>query len=189
MTVQPIHALDVAARTTRTAPGATPRAPHRASSGQRGVTPAPVVRLLPSPEPDPLAPAAPGVTPGWDHVEIDPELRRMTGHWVERYVRTALEIVAGERPASHVTRHTKPSVHHDLTRRALLATRAGAGPRRPGIDDALPRATVRGLHLSFLSRGVVEASAVVRHGDTHRAVACRFEWLRDRWTCTALDFC
>lgn len=159
------------------------------SARRSGVTP-PSVRLVPSaPDSDLGGAPAPGFAPGHDHAQVDPRMRRMMEHWVERYARTTLEIVAGERPAAHVARYTRTSVHQDLARRAVLATRAGAVPRAPGQDDSTPRPLVRRVHLSFITPRVVEAAVMVEQGETHRALACRFEWGRDRWRCTALEFC
>ena len=40
----------------------------------------------------------------------------------------------------------------------------------------------------FLARDVCEVSVRVRHGERYRAVAARFEQIRGRLQCTALEF-
>lgn len=143
-----------------------------------------LVRLL-----DPPVPAAEPGRPGCDLVPVDDEQRERLERWVGRYVQAAVEIVAGDRPAAQLARWTQRDVHADLTRRAELVARAGGHQpgrgRRPGVG----RPQVVSVRLSFLTPGVVEASAHVRHGERSRAVAGRFETFRDRWVCAALEFC
>jgi len=127
-------------------------------------------------------------TAGCDLVDVDPRLRADLERWVERYTQAVLEIVAGDRPAAQLSRWTRPSVHQDLSRRALLVARAGGhepGRRRPGLS----RPHVHRVRLAFLSTSTVEAAVHVRHGERSRAVAARFEVLRQRWVCTALELC
>ncbi|MFC6154480.1 Rv3235 family protein [Nocardioides yefusunii] len=133
--------------------------------------------------------------PVCDLVAIDPRRRRSVHQWVDRYARTVLEIISGERPATQVTRWTTVAVQHDLTRRAHLVARASSigasapAPASTGDHPGVPRATVRSVHVSFLDQHTVEASVHVRQGQQSRAFAARFEWRRERWVCTALDFC
>ena len=137
---------------------------------------------------DPPQPRGRRGAAGCDLVAVDPRLRADVERWVERYIQAVLEIVAGDRPAAQVSRWTKPSVHQDLSRRALLVARAGGhepGRRRAGLS----RPQVHGVRLSFLTSGTVEAAVHVRHGDRSRAVAARFEVQRQRWMCTALELC
>lgn len=160
----------------------------RAQRPQRGTVTAPLRLALPAPR---TSPEARGTRPGWDMTEVDPRLRGHVERWVERYAQAALEIVAGERPPSQLTRWTRTRVHQDLTRRAQLAIRA-TGRVHPGVARTAaghPRAQVHSSRLSFLDQDTVEAAVLVRHGERSRALAARFEWLRGRWICTALEFC
>lgn len=141
-------------------------------------------RQLAPPSPPPLAGA-----PSCDMVEVDPRMRHDVERWVERYVQAALEIVAGDRPASQLTRWTETGVHQDLVRRSALVARAGGHQPGRGRRPGLTRPTVHRVSLGFLELGVVEAAIHVRHGSRSRAVAGRFEAQRGRWTCTALEFC
>lgn len=167
----------------------------RAHRTRRDTVAAPSIRRVPGtaiPQP-----------PVCDLVDVAPQRRRNVQQWVDRYARTVLEIIAGERPVAQIARWTTLAVHHDLSRRAHLVARAGrravplpttaapnaanaaATPQHTGV----PRATVRSVHVSFVDESVVEASVHVRQGERSRAFAARFEWRRDRWVCTALDFC
>lgn len=139
----------------------------------------------------PQRPARPVTTPGWDLAPVDPRVRADVQSWVERYVQNALEAVAGERPPSQLARWSSTRVQQDLTRRTQLALRAG-GRVLPGVSRnaaSHPRTQVRSARLSFLSPTTVEAAVHVRHGERSRAVAAQFQWLRQRWVCTALEFC
>lgn len=120
-------------------------------------------------------------------VPIDLRLRRTIDQWTRRYVQAALEIVGGDRPATQVLRWTSPEVYADLRRRAWLVSRAGG--HRPGLARVQPvRPQVRSVHSCFLSDTVVECGVHVRYGARSRAVAARFERIREHWVCTALDF-
>lgn len=150
---------------------------------------APALRLAP---PQPSARTSqPGATPGWDLVPVDPRIRADLQAWAERYVQSALEAVAGERPPSQLARWTSARVQQDLVRRTQLALRAG-GRILPGVARNAaghPRTQVHSARLSFLSPTTVEAAVHVRHGERSRAVAAQFRWVRQRWVCTALEFC
>lgn len=135
----------------------------------------------------PRVQVAPGL-PGSDLVTVDPALRQGLEAWVGRYVQAVVEIVAGERPVNQVTRWCRREVYADLSRRAELVARA-AGTTAPGRRRAGARPLVAGVRVSFLDQHVVEASARVRHGERSRALALRFERVRDRWVCSALEFC
>lgn len=136
----------------------------------------------------PVVVARPG-RPGGDLVEVDPGARAKLETWVGLYVQAVVEIVAGERPPSQVTRWTRRDVYADLARRAELVARAGdhrvgQGRRRTGS-----RPQVATVSLTFLDSTTVEAMARVRHGERSRAVALRLVYRRDRWLCGALEFC
>lgn len=122
-------------------------------------------------------------------VEVDPRMRHDLERWTERFTQAALEIIAGDRPASQLARWTDPAVHHDLVRRSVLVARAGGHEPGRGRRPGLSRPIVHHVRLGFLALDVVEAAVHVRHGDRARAVAGRFEVRKGRWVCTALEFC
>lgn len=125
---------------------------------------------------------------GADVETLSEEIRARLDRFVRSYLQAVVEIVAGDRPASQVLRHTHPDVHVDLVRRAVLIARAGGhapGGGRPGIAV---RPTVRGCRTALVRKDAVEASVHVRYGDRSRAVAARFEVRRGRWVCVALEF-
>jgi hypothetical protein len=89
-----------------------------------------------------------------------------------RTVQLILEVAAGRRPASALTRHA--------TRDAIAYVRA--------LDPVLGRARtgIRRFHASQPHEGAVEVNALV-HFDRPRALAARFELVQlDRWACVAL---
>ncbi|WP_114422232.1 Rv3235 family protein [Nocardioides houyundeii] len=143
--------------------------------------------LMPLLDP-PVTNAEPG-RPGCDVVPVDVRLRERLEHWVGRYVQASVEIVAGDRPAAQLARWTRRDVQQDLARRAELVARAGGHRPGQGRRRELTRSQVVAVRITFPAHGVVEASAHVRHGERSRAVAARFETFRDRWICTALEFC
>ena len=107
---------------------------------------------------------------------------------IGRYLAAVVEIAAGDRPVSQVLRHTLPEVYDDLAQRAQAVTAAtGTSPTRSrGPNPARP--VVVGVRTALIRSDAVEASAHVRYGRRSRAVAARFEVVRDRWQCVALQF-
>ena len=137
-------------------------------------------------DPPDLGEPSPGRAVG-DVVETAPEQRGRLEQWVHRFVQASVEIVGGDRPASQLLRWTSGPVYADLHRRAVLVARAGG--HQPGVPRVpAVRPHLVSVHTSFVSAGVVEASARVRYGPRSRALALRFERRRDRWVCTALEF-
>lgn len=139
-----------------------------------------------------LDPPRPDCAPGrrgCDLVQVTEAMRSEVERWVERYTQAAVEIVAGDRPATQLMRWNRTDVHQDLVRRAVLVSRAGRREPGRGRPAGLTRPQVHGVRLSFLTPETVEAAVHLRHGDRSRAVAGRFEVHRGRWICTALEFC
>jgi hypothetical protein len=136
--------------------------------------------------PDPhLDPALPG--PGLDVVPVDLMCRRRFEQHAARIGAAVVEIVGGDRPVSQVLRWTTPEVYQDLGRRALLvAAAAGRRAGSGGIQSVRPHLVA--MHTSFVSEVCAEVSLRVRYGDRSRAVAARFELIRDRWQVSALEF-
>ena len=98
-----------------------------------------------------------------------------------------MEIVGGARPVSQLLRWTTPEVYEDLARRAhLVAASVGQQPGQARLQVVRPHLVA--AHSSFVSERVVEVSLHVRYGARSRAVAARFELIRDRWQVSALEF-
>jgi hypothetical protein len=124
---------------------------------------------------------------GTDVVSIDLVRRRRFEQHAARIGAALVEIVGGDRPVSQVLRWTTPEVYQDLARRAHLV--AAAAGRRPGSGDIQSvRPQLVAAHTSFVSDTCAEVSLHVRYGRRSRAVAARFELIRDRWQVSALEF-
>jgi len=125
-----------------------------------------------------------------DVVAIDriaPGRRHELEAWASRFGQAVVEIVGGDRPVSQLLRWCSAAVYDDLARRARLV--ALAGQHRAGVARVQPvRPKVVGVRSCFLSPDVVEASLHLRYGRRSRALAARFEWVRERWLCTALEY-
>lgn len=113
-----------------------------------------------------------------------------------RFAQAVVEIVAGDRPASQLTRHATLDVLDQLERTArhralraaeLLRTSVRTSAKASGANSAVPaRPRVTSIHLSEPADGVAEACAVISAGPRRRALAFRLEGLDGRWQCTAL---
>lgn len=124
---------------------------------------------------------------GVDVVAVDLVRRRGFEQHAARIGAALVEIVGGDRPVSQVLRWTTPEVYRDLARRAhLVAAAAGKRPGAGGIQSVRPQLV--GAHTSFVSETCAEVSLHVRYGRRSRAVAARFELIRDRWQVSALEF-
>ncbi len=130
-------------------------------AGLRLVPPLPPIPELPVPDPA-LPPPAP---------------------WVARLARTALEIIAGDRPAQQLKRWVAPELQEQLAHRAAAAQRHPAG--RDGA--ARTARQVRCVRVCPISPTIVEAAAVVTGGVRSRAVAIRLEAVAGRWLATAIE--
>ena len=136
------------------------------------------------PEPD-LPPARDGA--GYDVVSVDLVRRRRFEQHAARIGCAVVEIVGGDRPVSQLLRWTSSEVYADLGRRAqLVAAAAGRRAGTGGIQSVRPQ--LAALRTSFISDRSAEVSLHVRYGSRSRAVAARFELIRDRWQITALEF-
>ena len=129
----------------------------------------------------------PGIGAGVDVVRVDLVRRRRFEQHAARIGAALVEIVGGDRPVSQVLRWTTPEVYQDLARRAhLVAAAVGRRPGTGGIQSVRPQLV--GAHTSFVSETCAEVSLHVRYGRRSRAVAARFELIRDRWQVSALEF-
>jgi hypothetical protein len=137
--------------------------------------------------PEPTLSRRPGDGAGDDVVRVDLVRRRRFEQHAARIGAALVEIVGGDRPVSQVLRWTTPEVYQDLARRAhLVAAAVGRRPGTGGIQSVRPQLV--GAHTSFVSERCAEVSLHVRYGQRSRAVAARFELIRDRWQVSALEF-
>ncbi|MCF6379795.1 Rv3235 family protein [Nocardioides KLBMP 9356] len=121
-----------------------------------------------------------------DLVPVAAAERSHVDAFVGRYLQATVEIAAGDRPVAQVLRHCVPEVYDDLTARSRAITTAlGTAPGQVrGPHPARP--VVVGVRTAMVRTDAVEASAHVRYGRRSRAVAARFEVVRDRWQCVAI---
>jgi hypothetical protein len=121
-----------------------------------------------------------------DLVALERAAREHVDAFVGRFLQAVVEIGAGDRPVSQVLRHAVPEVYEELAVRArTVAAAAGSSPGQVrGPNPARP--VVVGVRTALIRSDAVEASAHVRYGRRSRAVAARFEVVRDRWQCVAL---
>jgi hypothetical protein len=137
--------------------------------------------------PEPLLHPRPGDPARSDLVQVDLVRRRRFEQHAARIGAAIVEIVGGDRPVSQVLRWTSPEVYLDLSRRATLVARTvGRRPGAGGVQSVRPQLVA--AHTSFVSVRTAEVSLHVRYGERSRAVAARFELIRDRWQVTALEF-
>lgn len=125
-------------------------------------------------------------TRAFDLVAVEQAARGQVDAFIGRYLQAVVEIAAGDRPVAQVLRHTLPEVYDDLGERAR--TVGAAAEITPGqVRGPNPaRPVVIGVRTALIRSDAVEASAHVRYGRRSRAVAARFEIVRDRWQCVAL---
>jgi Family of unknown function (DUF6459) len=137
--------------------------------------------------PEPHLPTSSRHSPPPDGIGVDLVQRRRFEQHAARIGAAIVEIVGGDRPVSQVLRWTTPDVYQDLSRRAHLVARAvGSRPGSGNVQSVRPQLV--GSHTSFVSERCAEVSLHVRYGDRSRAVAARFELIRDRWQVSALEF-
>lgn len=140
----------------------------------------------------PLRLAPPAVEEETDERATPRELLPDPAPLAHRFAQAVVEIVAGDRPASQLTRHATLDVLDQLERtarhRALRAAELlRTSVRASAASSVVPaRPRVTSIHLSEPADGVAEACAVISAGSRRRALAFRLEGLDGRWQCTAL---
>jgi len=92
--------------------------------------------------------------------------------WTMRFVVSVLEIWAGRRSPSQLTRMCHRKIFTDLHARAGTFKEVGK---------------LRTIHQSEPLDGICESVVTVRFGERLRALSVRFEGVDNRWLCTALD--
>ena len=96
-----------------------------------------------------------------------PELKQ----WCENFARNVLEIYAGRRTPTQLTK----AFHHRIFTELL---------NKSGSEKEVGH--IRKLHIHEPLDGVCEALVTVRFGERLRALTFRFEGVDGRWLCTAL---
>lgn len=96
-----------------------------------------------------------------------PELKQ----WCENFARNVLEIYAGRRTPTQLTK----AFHHRIFTELLNTS---------GSEKEVGH--IRKLHIHEPLDGVCEALVTVRFGERLRALTFRFEGVDGRWLCTAL---
>ena len=124
----------------------------------------------------------------YDLVPAEHVARERVDAFVLRWLQAVAEIAAGDRPVTQLLRHCVPEVYADLGDRARQVAAAAGTPRGAGRGTHPARPVVRSVRTSLVRVDAVEASAHVRYGLRSRAVAARFEVVRDRWQCVALEW-
>lgn len=92
-------------------------------------------------------------------------------------VRALVEVMAGDRPASHLARYATLDVQQVLAELVPPTT----ARRRPWGR------TLRSIHVTAPTPSVVEVTAVVQRGERCAAVALRMEARATAWVMTALE--
>lgn len=98
-------------------------------------------------------------------------------------VQAVLEVLAGRRSLQQLMPFTTEDVYDEIQ---YELSRLRARHIRRGLPLPSP-ARVQSVHVGEPADGIAEATAVVRHGERHRAVALRLEGTDGRWQCTALQ--
>ena len=123
-----------------------------------------------------------------DLVAAEAAGRARVDAFVGRYLQAAVEIAAGDRPVGQVLRHTAPEVFEALSERSRAVRAAGGAPAHGPAGTNPARPVVVGVRTALIRDDALEASAHVRYGRRSRAVAARFEIVRDRWQCVAMQW-
>lgn len=97
--------------------------------------------------------------------------------WTSRLTSALVEVLAGERPASQLSRWLARDVFTEVSRHAQTVK-----PRRTAA-----RRKIGTVRVCRVAPGIVETSAVVIGTKRARAVALRLEVVRGRWLATSLS--
>ncbi|MDQ1685169.1 MAG: hypothetical protein QOC82_1906 [Frankiaceae bacterium] len=111
-----------------------------------------------------------------------------------RFAQAVVEIAAGDRPISQLSRYATLDVLDQLERSVRRRAAQPVGVMRTAVGAAAGSASaaaaarprVTSVHLSEPADGVAEGCAVITAGQRRRALAFRLEGLDGRWQCTAL---
>lgn len=104
--------------------------------------------------------------------------------WAARFVQAVVEVISSDRPLSQLVRWTDEPVLAEIAhRKHNVMARRSADPQ-----DRAGRQHVATVHVTQPRAGVAEVAARVTCRGRSRAIAARLDFIRDRWTCTAITF-
>lgn len=104
--------------------------------------------------------------------------------WAARFVQAVIEVVSSDRPLSQLVRWTDESVYAEIARRQrTVQLRRGTDPH-----VRVSRQQVATVHVTQPTSEAAEVTARIVCRGRSRAVAARLEYVRQRWTCTAISF-
>lgn len=124
----------------------------------------------------------------FDLVDAEQASRARLDALVGRYFQAVVEVAAGDRPVSQLLRHTVPEVYRDLGERSrTIRAAAGSAAHHPRGDNPA-RPIVVAVRTALIRDDALEASAHIRYARRSRALAARFEIVRDRWQCVTIEW-
>lgn len=104
--------------------------------------------------------------------------------WAARFVQAVIEVVSSDRPLSQLVRWTDEPVYSEIARRQRgVQLRRGNDPH-----IRISRQQVATVHVIQPNAGAAEITARIVCRGRSRALAARLEYVRQRWTCTAISF-
>jgi len=104
--------------------------------------------------------------------------------WAARFVQAVIEVVSSDRPLSQLVRWTDEPVYAEIARRQRgVQLRRGNDPH-----IRISRQQVATVHVTQPTAGAAEVTARIVCRGRSRALAARLEYVRQRWTCTAISF-
>ena len=110
--------------------------------------------------------------PGFEPVPISASELPELNIFVESFAKSVLEIWAGKRSASQLSRYCHSAVYQDLLTSIGYQKEVGK---------------FRKIHINEPLDGLCESTVTVRFNDRLRSMALRFEGLDHKWICTSLD--
>ena len=110
--------------------------------------------------------------PGFEPVPTSASELPELNTFVESFAKSVLEIWAGKRSASQLSRYCHSAVYQDLLTSIGYQKEVGK---------------FRRIHINEPLDGLCESTVTVRFNDRLRSMALRFEGLDHKWICTSLD--
>lgn len=110
--------------------------------------------------------------PDFSPIPASPEELPDGDRWTQAYIISAIEILAGRRPAIQISRNTHRFIYNNLSKRA-------------GSLSELPK--IRKIHRSHPIEGVIEVTTTLVFKNRVRALVARFEGVDRKWLCTEFD--
>ena len=92
--------------------------------------------------------------------------------WTQAYLIRTIEILAGHRPVTQISRSTHRYIYNNLVKRA-------------GSFNELPK--IRKIHRNQPIQGVIEVATTLAFKTRVRALVARFEGVDGKWLCTEFE--